>query len=230
MRVAPARFYVGIDLAWGTGNPSGVAVIDTDARLVEYRYTDSIEAVMDVIGGYPHCAVGIDAPLIIPNAAGHRPNERDFLKTFARYGLGVHAANTTLFEKRFPRYTGFELFERLEAAGFGFEKGNLFEVYPHATILALLNNNKVLRYKASAPKTERIAALKRLQTSLFEVITVPNSYKKPMETLKGKALKGEEDFLDSLVCAYTLLYCTENACLCFGNHNIGKLLTPRPEG
>ncbi|MEJ2467464.1 MAG: DUF429 domain-containing protein [Campylobacterales bacterium] len=230
MRITPAPYYVGIDLAWAPGNPSGVAVIDTDARLIEYRYTDSIEAVMDVIGGYPHCAVGVDAPLIIPNETGHRPNERDFLKTFARYGLGVHAVNTVLFEKRFPCYTGFELFARLKAAGFGFEKGNLFEVYPHATILALFNNGKVLRYKASVPKPERLTALKRLQTALFEVITVPNTDKKPLETLKGKALKGEEDFLDSLVCAYTLLYCTENTCLCFGNGRIGKLLTPKPEG
>ncbi|MEJ2500183.1 MAG: DUF429 domain-containing protein [Campylobacterales bacterium] len=193
MRITPAPYYVGIDLAWAPGNPSGVAVIDTDARLIEYRYTDSIEAVMDVIGGYPHCAVGVDAPLIIPNETGHRPNERDFLKTFARYGLGVHAVNTVLFEKRFPCYTGFELFARLKAAGFGFDRGNLFEVY-------------------------------------LEVITVPNTDKKPLETLKGKALKGEEDFLDSLVCAYTLLYCTENTCLCFGNGRIGKLLTPKPEG
>jgi predicted RNase H-like nuclease len=230
MRLAPAPFYVGIDLAWGADNPSGVAVIDADARLVEYRYTDSIEAVMEMIGNYPRCTVGIDAPLIIPNAAGHRPNERDFLKTFARYGLGVHAANTTLFEKCFPRYTGFELFEHLGGSGFGFEKENLFEVYPHATILALFNNGKVLRYKASTPKMERITALKRLQTSLFEVITVPNTCKKPLETLVGKALKREEDFLDSLVCAYTLLYCTENACLYFGDANVGKLLTPKPGG
>lgn len=228
MRLAPAPYYVGIDLAWGPGNPSGVAVIDAEARLVDYRYTDSLAAVAELVKAHPQCAVGVDAPLIIPNASGHRPNERDFLKTFARYGLGVHAANTALFEKRFPRYSGFELYERLRAEGFGFDKGNLFEVYPHATILACFNDGKVLRYKASAPKPERIAALKRLQTDLFEVITVPNTCKKPLENLKGKALKGEEDFLDSLVCAYTLLHCAKNDCLCFGDDAIGRLVTPKP--
>lgn len=87
----------------------------------------------------------------------------------------------------------------------------------------------MLRYKASAPRAERIAALKRTQTALFEVITIPNILKTDIETLKGKALKAEEDFLDSLVCAYTLLYCTQHDCHCFGDNTIGKLLTPRPD-
>jgi len=226
MRITPAPYYIGIDLAWSPGNPSGVAVLDVDARLVAYRYTDDPAGIMALVSGYPDAVVGIDAPLIIPNATGHRPNERTFLKTFARYGLGVHAANTALFSERFPRYTGFELYARLEAEGFDFERGNLFEVYPHATILTLFHHGKVLRYKASVPRAERIAALKRLQTLLFDVITVPNAYQTAIETLKGKALKAEEDFLDSLVCAYTLYHCTANTCLCFGDDDVGRLVTP----
>jgi len=228
MRLTPVPFYVGIDLAWSPGNPSGVAVIDADANLIEYRYADSVDAVLELVERYPGSAVGVDAPLVIPNAEGHRPNERDFLKTFARHGLGVHAANTGLFARRFPRYAGFELYERLRAGGFDFANGNLFEVYPHATILALFNAGCVLHYKASAPKPERLVALKRLQTSLFEVITVANTYQTALETLKGKALKAEEDFLDSLVCAYTLYHCSANACLCFGDDTVGKLVTPSP--
>jgi len=230
MPIAAAPFYIGIDLAWGERNPSGIAVVDADARLVEYRYTSDPAGIMEMVGRYPDAAVGIDAPLILPNATGHRPNEREFLGTFARFGLGIHAANTTLFAERFPRYTGFELYARLKAEGFDFKHGNLYEVYPHATILALFNRGKVLRYKASVPKTERIAALKRLQTALFEVITVSNAYQTAIETLKGKALKAEEDFLDSLVCAYTLLHCRRRACLCFGDDHVGKLVTPIPFG
>ena len=228
MRVTPALFYIGIDLAWSPGNPSGVAVIDATAKLLEYLYADSPDAILSLVSRYPKAAIGVDAPLIIPNATGHRPNERDFLKTFARYGLGVHAVNTVLFAKHFPRYAGFELREGLRTAGFDFGRGNLFEVYPHATILALFNGGRVLRYKASAPKTERLAALSRLQTSLFEIITAANTYRTDIKTLKGKALKAEEDFLDALVCAYTLYHCTENTCLCFGNDAVGNLVTPVP--
>ncbi|WP_345988513.1 DUF429 domain-containing protein [Sulfurimonas sp. HSL1-2] len=228
MPLTPVPFYVGIDLAWAEGNPSSVAVIDADARLVAYRYADTVETILDVVRAYPGCRVGVDAPMIIPNATGHRPNELQFLKTFARYGLGVHAVNTQLFEKRFRRYAGFALYEGLKAEGIGFEEGTLFEVYPHATILALFNDGKVLRYKASVPREARLEAMKTLQTALFEVLTVPNGLKTPLETLRGKALKAEEDFLDSLVCAYTLYYATEKRCLKFGDAEIGVLLTPPP--
>ena len=224
MQVTPAPCYIGIDLAWARCNFSGIAVIDADARVIDYRYTDSLETMMDVIGAL----VGVDAPLIITNAEGHRPNERAFLKTFARYGLGMHAANTVLFEKRFEGYAGFELYACLTAEGFGFDRGNLYEVYPHATILSLFNDGKVLRYKSSVPKAERVAALKRLQTLLFERLTVPNTLKKDPGQLKGRALKGYEDFLDALVCGYTLLHCTRNGCLYFGDDTEGKLLTPEP--
>ena len=224
-----APFFIGIDLAWSPANPSGIVVLDEYARLIEYRYTGNPDAIFELTARYPDAVIGVDAPLIITNAAGHRPNERAFLKTFARYGLGLHAANTTLFAKRFPRYTGFDLYKRLKTAGFDFKNGNLFEVYPHATVLALFNNGRVLRYKASVPRTDRITALKRLQTALFEAVTVPNEYHAAIETLKGKRLKAEEDFLDSLVCAYTLWHCAKNSCYRFGDgDNNGLLITPRP--
>lgn len=228
MRIDPKPFYVGIDLAWLPKNPSGVAVLNAEAELIDYRYAETMEAILEVIATYPDAAIGVDAPLILPNATGHRPNEREFLKVFSRYGLGVHAANQTLFAKRFPRYSGFTLYEALKLRGFDFTNGNLFEVYPHATILTLFNDGKVLRYKASTPKTERINAMKKLQTALFDIITAPNSQKTDIAFLKGKALKAEEDFLDSLVCSFTLLHCSTKECLCFGNSDIGKLLTPLP--
>ncbi|MHC3993276.1 DUF429 domain-containing protein [Thiomicrolovo sp. ZZH C-3] len=230
MPLTPAPFYIGIDLAWAEGNPSGVAVIDAEARFVAYRYADTVEAILDIVRAYPGCRVGVDAPMIIPNATGHRPNERQFLKTFARYGLGMHAVNTQLFEKRFKRYAGFTLYEGLQAEGIAFENGTLFEVYPHATILVRFNAGKVLRYKASAPRAERLQAMARLQTVLCEVITLPNSLKTSLGTLRGKALKAEEDFLDSLVCAYTLYDATMRESLQFGDAECGVLLTPPPGG
>lgn len=228
MRIDPKPFYIGIDLAWSPENPSGVAVLNAEAGLVDYRYCDSVDAVLELIDAYPDAPLGVDAPLIIPNATGHRPNEREFLKTFARFGLGVHAANTTLFAKRFPRYAGFELYDTLKMRGYGFTDGNLYEVYPHATILALFNGGKMLRYKASVPRTERLTAMKKLQTVLFETITIPDAYKKDLDTLKGQALKAQEDFLDAVVCAYSLLYCVRNDCFRFGNSTQGVLITPQP--
>jgi len=225
-----AEFSIGIDLAWSPKNPSGVAVLDREARLVEYLYTRNIDDILALIRRYPDAVVGVDAPLVITNETGHRPHERDFLKVFSRHGLGLHAANTALFEKRFPRYNGFVLYEGLKAGGFGFDKENLFEVYPHATVLACFNGGNVLRYKASAPREERIENLRKLQTKLFETVTVPNRFQTDIFPLKGKALKEKEDFLDALVCAWTLLHCRRSDCLRFGDPVQGILLTPDPSG
>ncbi|HHH72248.1 MAG TPA: DUF429 domain-containing protein [Sulfuricurvum sp.] len=65
-----------------------------------------------------------------------------------------------------------------------------------------------------------------MQTALFDPLTIPNELKLDIETLNGRSLKAQEDFLDSLVCAYTLLYCSQHDCCCFGNDTVGKLLTP----
>ncbi|MGE0033386.1 hypothetical protein [Pseudothermotoga sp.] len=35
----------------------------------------------------------------------------------------------------------------MKQIGYGFEFGNIFEVYPHATIMMLFNDMRVLHYK-----------------------------------------------------------------------------------
>ncbi|MDK2922778.1 MAG: hypothetical protein PWQ90_219, partial [Pseudothermotoga sp.] len=46
-----------------------------------------IEQILGSLRKYPNAAVGVDAPLIITNESGHRPNEKEFLKHFAKFGL-----------------------------------------------------------------------------------------------------------------------------------------------
>lgn len=223
------NYFIGIDLAWTPGRHSGIAIINQQGQLKAYHYPNNVHAIIEIIQTYPNSIIGVDAPLIITNPQGHRPNERLFLKCFARYGLGVHAANTSLFAKRFPGYTGFTLYALLQKFGYDFNHNNLYEVYPHATILVNFNHNKVLRYKANTRKTHRIAAFEYLQNSLSEALTIDATFLSDPYTLKGKALKEYEDFLDALVCAYTLLWCRLNKCYRFGSTYEGILLTPIPE-
>jgi len=217
---------IGIDLAWSPKNNSGVAVLSEKLELIEYIYADSVDVIMEVVNRYPDAKIGVDAPLIITNSTGHRPNEREFLKSFTRYGLGLHAANLTLFAKRFPEYTGFVLYDALRSADFDFSRENLYEVYPHAIILKLFNDDKVLAYKLNKPKAIWQRGLKRLQESLFAVIDVPESHDADILLLKGKQAKAYEDFLDSLVCAYGVHYCQSSPCQQFGDASSGILLTP----
>lgn len=219
---------IGIDLAWKSGNPSGVAVVNEKLELVAYDYPKDIGQIMQTVRRFPDARIGVDAPLVIANQTGHRPNEQAFLKVFSRYGLGVHAANRQLFDKRFQAYAGYALYAALREAGIDFSCGRLFEVYPHATILACFNNGRVLPYK-SGPVAKRKAHLAWLQEQLFATLAVDASYKKEINVLRGKALKAQEDFLDALVCAWSLHYCRKHDCHRFGSDSQGILLVPRAD-
>ena len=68
--------FVGLDLAWGEQNQTGVAVVDADGRLgarrCRRRTTPSIlAAIAPYVEG--DCLVAFDAPLMVNNPTGQRP-------------------------------------------------------------------------------------------------------------------------------------------------------------
>ena len=77
-------YFVGVDLAWGELNQSGIAVIHTDGRLLHVGVAQDDSSIADAVAPYisDECLVAIDAPLIVKNATGHRSCEaalnRDF--------------------------------------------------------------------------------------------------------------------------------------------------------
>ena len=58
--------FVGVDLAWGDRQPTGLAVLDEDARLVHISTVRTDEEIRTALTPYVEgpCLVGIDAPLI----------------------------------------------------------------------------------------------------------------------------------------------------------------------
>ncbi len=90
--------FVGLDLAWGTRNPSGVAVLAADGTLDHVGAARDHRTVLDTVRPFTTgaCLVGIDAPLIVRNATGRRPAEAALNADFARFDAGAHPANTSL--------------------------------------------------------------------------------------------------------------------------------------
>ena len=88
--------FVGLDLAWGEKNNTGVAVVDSDGRLLHVgaAHDDaSIEAAVEpYVSG--DCLVAIDAPLIVRNPTGSRPCETALNRDFHGFEAGAHPANT----------------------------------------------------------------------------------------------------------------------------------------
>ena len=89
-------YFVGLDLAWGERNPTGVAVVDDNGALVQVSAQTDDASILAAIRPYvaDDCVVGIDAPLIVTNPKGNRPCEAALNKDFAKFQAGAHPSNT----------------------------------------------------------------------------------------------------------------------------------------
>ena len=61
--------FVGLDLAWGEKNSTGIAVIDSDGRLLHVGAVHDDASIETAVAPYvsDDCLVAIDAPLIVKN-------------------------------------------------------------------------------------------------------------------------------------------------------------------
>ena len=86
--------FVGLDLAWGEKNSTGVAAIDSDGRLLHVGAAQDDASIEAAVSPYVSndCLVAIDAPLIVKNLTGHRPCEAALNHDFQRFDAGARPA------------------------------------------------------------------------------------------------------------------------------------------
>jgi predicted RNase H-like nuclease len=204
-------YYIGVDLAWSDNNLSGVSLIKDNK--VEFCETmDSLEEIAAFICRYPNAQVGIDAPLFVPNQTGNREIEKEFLKDYSSQKLGVYPVNRNLLQDSSGLIRSEKLVEMIPQ-----ELGkNLFEVYPHATILECFHG-RVLPYKRKKGRDTNFikTQLHILQEYLQNILD--GNFAVDISDLKGQRLKCHEDKLDAIVCAYTLLYCEHHPYKIYGD-------------
>lgn len=204
-------YYIGIDLAWRDTNLSGVSLIKENR--VEFCETmDSLEEIASFICRYPNAHVGIDAPLYIPNRTGNRNIEKEFLKDYSSKKLGVYPVNRNLLQDSDGLIRSEKLVEMIPQE----LRKNLFEVYPHATILECFHG-AVLPYKRKKGRDTNFikTQLHILQEYLKNALE--GDFSVNISELKGQRLKWHEDKLDSIVCAYTLHYCEHHPHKIYGD-------------
>lgn len=204
-------YFIGIDLAWSANHLSGVALIEDDEVLF-CDTMDSLEEIVQFIEKYPDAKVGVDAPLSIPNQIGNREIEKLFLKDYSSKKLGVYPVNRNLLENDLGIIRSEKLVDMIpQKLGL-----NIFEVYPHVTILECFHG-KVLPYKRK--KNRDINFIKEQLNILqnYLIATVKGNFAVDIYKLKGKSLKNHEDKLDAIVCAYTLAYCEKNPYKLYGD-------------
>ena len=234
---------VGLDLAWSGRKPSGVCVIRCErdgVRLEELgcRDFDAASAFAWLEGLGPEVVAGIDAPLVV--GAGRRA-EADLARAYGRQGVYAYAARIDFLE-RHAITEGPKLGGMLAAAGWELDPsragttGRLaLEVFPHATTVALLGSERILRYKKGrlaarlGPLAEFAALLREWATTeLPGVELVP-----PVGDglVSGREMKAVEDQLDAVAClaaAHHAWRFGSSALEVFGTVEEGYIAVPMP--
>ncbi|MBD5654843.1 MAG: DUF429 domain-containing protein [Candidatus Eremiobacteraeota bacterium] len=217
----PARAevrFLGLDLAWSDRNPSGVAALDGDGRIIDARADIVADAdILAWVRGHlgPTTAIGIDMPTIVRNRTGARRCERDLARDFGRYHAAPHPANLG----RFPdagrarhlldalRDDG--VTERL-TLGPGWRGRFAFEVFPHPAHVRLFGLDAIFRYKKkNRPWPQVLAEWSRYRAALAGLAGADPPLIVPAwipESVGPRGYKRWDDLLDGLTCAYVASY------------------------
>ena len=245
-----APVFFGLDLAWSTRNPSGIALARLRHRtrgvwLEETAYpTADYEIVRWIRERAPAAAlIAIDAPLIAPNRAGTaRDADRALTRVFGRFQAGVYPAN----RERAARPIAFR--RKLERLGFSAdprlpsprpESGirRQLEFYPHSSMVALFELPAIVKYKKGSVGARRrglrrlqrmLGSLGRREPALERSPALRRLLSTPPRTLRGRALKQLEDELDAVFLAYLAAYYWRwglGRCALFGEVRSGYILT-----
>ena len=220
--------FIGLDLAWSNRNPSGGAVIrghELVAVTGDLGDDDAIFAFATRhLAGDGPAVVAVDAPLRVPNATGSRACDNALSAVWRRFEAGALPANRRLLA-RAGQVRGELLVAGLarccrvtEAASVPrHHPGRIVcEVYPHPAQVSLFGLDKTLKYKGRRGRTleERLAAFRRYHHGLPDLVgadpplvgDIGSLLAVDPATLRGKRLKGHEDALDAVTCAYVAAY------------------------
>ena len=229
--------YIGIDLAWGTKNPTGLAVLDADGALVHLSTVHTDEEIRDALAAYVDgpCRVGIDAPLIVTNPTGSRVAEQQLNADFRSFEAGAHPSNTGKPEfrdgtrgARVAKMLGLDM---NPASG---RTKRAIEVYPHPATIVLFGLPKTLKYKAKPGRTldSMRAELLRLMGHVERVVRTDRTWqalRTRVETATRKVdLRSVEDQVDAVVCAYVALFADRwpERVTIYGSYELGYIVTP----
>jgi predicted RNase H-like nuclease len=240
-------YFVGVDLAWAGRNPTGIAVLDPDGRLVRIRAARDDADVLAAVRPYTRddCLVGFDAPLVVTNPTGQRPAEAALNRDFRRFEAGAHPCNTGKPEfaegsraARLARALDLDLDPRSRA------RRRAIEVYPHAATVALFRLARTLKYKAKPGRgleqlksellllmdgLEKLAHAREDGVPLLVDGPAWVELRRQVVAAQRKAdLRRAEDPIDAVVCAYVALYAERRPAdiTIYGDFATGYIVTP----
>src|SRR5262245_30849807 len=235
---------VGVDLAWkpeNNGTAIAIGWLDGGSVAVEaihgavIGFADVVATILEV----EPMGVAVDGPLIINNLVGQRTCEKALAKVYGGRRAGCHACNRT----RYPDAAPVALSQRLAGEGYrhlaaaGTAKYQI-EIYPHPALIELFDLPQRLAYKKGDPDTRRsgqmrlAGLIRELQYAAVLQLGIPSAFAAYLDpttiaTLRGAALKANEDALDALICLYICaLYAHGAPHRVFGDETDGYIVVP----
>jgi predicted RNase H-like nuclease len=241
--------FVGVDLAWGGRNPSGLAVLGQDGKVVAEEVVTSDDDIAAFVSAHDDggAVLALDAPLVVRNPAGRRRCEAELQRRYGQLGAGPYPSNLALLG---GRVRAMELVERLPRSYHTVPRDPrrgrgwwAVEVFPHPALVELGALQHALRYKKGLV-AQRVTGLRQLVTLLagLEAATPPlrlspdgrlRDQLSRLDSLRGRARKGFEDLADAHVCAYVALWWWwhgRSRTLVAGDDEQGAILVPLPGG
>tara|TARA_B100001123_G_scaffold449509_1_gene615139 strand:- start:3362 stop:3958 length:597 start_codon:yes stop_codon:yes gene_type:complete len=186
--------------------------------------------------------VAVDAPLWIPNQIGIRNCDRQIIKDYHKFKIGVYPCNKTIANKRNWKTTSIR--KVLSQEGYS-EAANhglaYFETYPHPALVNILDLKERPLYK-KGDLTSRYSALSSIGKLLLNRVTNGNPKVRPdklllqllqpeFDTLSLKTFKSAEDQFDAFVCAYCAAYWSDlgiSQSTIVGDMSAGLMIFPQP--
>jgi predicted RNase H-like nuclease len=233
--------FVGLDLAWGERNQSGVAAVDADGRLLHVGVALDDDEIKAAIAPYVDgdCIVAIDAPLIVPNAKGARPCEKDLNADFQKFEAHARPSYSDKPEFKNPRGARLANALGLDMDPASSSGRRAIEVFPHPATVALFGLKLSLKYQRG-PFEERHRELLKLMTHIEDLDkATPRlranrsidwvALRRRVDTAtRPSQLDRDEDPVDAVLCAYVALYWYDRPedVAIYGDFASGYILTP----
>ncbi len=234
-------YFVGLDLAWGEKNQTGVAAIDSDGRLLHVGAAQDDASIIDAIAPFTgdECLVAIDAPLIVNNLTGHRPAEMEFNRDFQKFDAGARPAFAEKPELKNPRAARLATTLDLDMDPASTASRRAIEVYPHPATVVLFELDKTLKYKRG-PFGDRQRDLLKLMTLIEGLdnatprlranrsVSWVELRRRVEAATKPVQLDRDEDPVDAVLCAYVALYWYHRPddVTIYGDFETGYIVTP----
>ncbi len=241
--------FIGVDLAWGDRNPTGLAVLDRDGRLVHVSAVRSDDEIVTALTPYAgdECLVAVDAPLVVVNPTGNRPAEALLNRDFATFDAGAHPSNTGK-----PEFRGQPRGARI-AGRLGLDmnprsgrRRRAIEVYPHPATVVLFRLGRTLKYKQrSGRDIEQLRGELLVLIGLLEGLAEADPPLRLTGDAPGAAaweglrraaeragrkseLRVVEDQVDAVVCAYVAMFADRRPerTTTYGDFETGYVVTP----